>query len=285
MQLCRFGASRLGLVRDGTVHDVTPVADGLGRHGYPLPRHDLLIAALDRLRPELEAEADRVAGVPLATLELHAPVANPGKLVAAPVNYLRHLEEARTDKAIHFDTQVGEIQRVGLFLKATSSLIGPSGTVAIRFGDRRNDHEIELAAVIGRVADRVPARDALSYVAGYSIGLDMTVRGPQERSMRKSIDTFSVLGPVLVTADEFGDPAGVDLELTVNGEPRQRANTRDLVLSVPELIEFASRYYTLHPGDVIYTGTPEGVGEVRPGDVIRATVARIGTLEVKVTAL
>ena len=193
------------------------------------------------------------------------------------------MEEARTDSAIHFQNQVGEIERVGLFLKATSSLVGPSEGIALRFPDRRNDHEIELVVVIGRHADRVPASRALDHVAGYSIGLDMTVRGPEERSMRKSIDTYSVLGPMLVTRDEFGDPSGVALELTVNGEPRQAANTRDLVLSVPELIERASRYYTLQPGDLLYTGTPEGVAAVRPGDKITASIERIGSIEVAVT--
>lgn len=283
MRICRFGNDRIGLVRGDLVHDVSDVLERLGVHRYPLPRYDLLLAALDDLLPEFEAAAALVEGIPFNGLELLAPVANPGKIVAAPVNYLKHLEEARTDSAIHHQNQVGEIDRVGLFLKATSSLVGASHGVSLRFPDRRNDHEIELVAVIGRVADRVSASRALDYVAGYSIGLDMTVRGPEERSMRKSIDTYSVLGPMLVTRDEFGDPAGVALELTVNGEPRQIANTRDLVLSIPELIERASRYYTLQPGDLIYTGTPEGVAAVLPGDTITASIERIGTIEVAVT--
>jgi 2-keto-4-pentenoate hydratase/2-oxohepta-3-ene-1,7-dioic acid hydratase in catechol pathway len=284
MRICRFGSGRLGVVRDGQVHDVTHVAADLGPFHYPLPTYDVFVARLQEIRPALESAADKTPGVPIGELSLLSPVANPGKLVAAPVNYLKHLDEARSDKGIHFQNQIGEIRRVGLFLKATSSLIGQADSVALRFADRRNDHEIELAAIIGRTANRVSAGDALDYVAAYSVGLDMTVRGPEERSMRKSIDTFSVLGPIIVTADEFGDPGGVELELTVNGEVRQKANTRDLVLSVPELIEYASRYYTLHPGDVIYTGTPEGVGEVRDGDVIKATIDRIGTLEVTVSS-
>ena len=96
--------------------------------------------------------------------------------------------------------------------------------------------------------------------------------------MRKSSDTYSVLGPWLVTADELPDPSGLDMHLEVNGERRQTANTSDLILSVPKLIEFASRYYTLHPGDVIFTGTPAGVGEIVAGDTITATIERIGTL-------
>ena len=282
MKICRYGNNRLGVVRKDKVHDVTEILKTLGAHQYPLPQHDLLIAALDALCVDLDKRADDVEGTAIEQLSLLSPVANPGKIVAAPVNYLKHLEEARTDKAIHFDNQIGAIQKVGLFLKASSSMIGQGGTVKLRFPDRRTDHEIELVAIIGRIADRVNAKDALDYVAGYCVGLDMTVRGPEERSMRKSIDTFSVLGPLLVSADEFGDPSNIDLELTVNGEIRQKANTRDLVLSVPELIEYASRYYTLFPGDILFTGTPEGVAEVAAGDIIRATVDRVGTLDVSV---
>lgn len=282
MQLCRFGNDRVGVVRQQQVYDVTGVVEKLGSFSYPLPRFDILIDALERLRPALECEADRSPGQPLESLALLPPIANPGKLVAAPVNYLKHLEEVRHDSGINFQNQIDAIQRIGLFLKATSSMIGASQPVQLRFPERRNDHEIELVVVIGRTADRVSASRALEHVAGYCVGLDMTVRGPEERSMRKSLDTYSVLGPVLVTPDEFGDPCGVELELKVNGHTRQKANTRDLVLSVPELIELASRHYTLHPGDVIFTGTPEGVGEVVGGDVLSATIERLGTLEVRI---
>lgn len=282
MRLCRFEPGRLGVVRDGLVFDVTETLRALGSHAYPLPRHDLLIAGLQALRPALESAADDADGVPIETLRLLSPVANPGKLVAAPVNYIRHLEEARADSGIHFQRRVEQIHDVGLFLKATSSLVGPGESVAVRFPERRNDHELELAVVIGRTADRVPAGQALAHVAGYCIGLDMTVRGPEERSMRKSIDTYSVLGPVIVTADELGDPSALDMELTVNGEVRQKANTRDLVLSVPDLIEYASRFYTLGPGDVIFTGTPEGVAPVVPGDIIDARISGIGEMVVRV---
>ena len=112
----------------------------------------------------------------------------------------------------------------------------------------------------------------------------MTVRGKEERSFRKSIDSYTVLGPWLVTADEFGDPSDVGLSLAVNGEMRQKARTKDLVLSVPALIAFASRFYTLQPGDVLMTGTPEGVGPVQPGDVMTASVERVGTVDVAVRA-
>ena len=169
-------------------------------------------------------------------------------------------------------------------LKATSSLVGPGEGVAIRRDDRRTDHEVELAFVIGRTADRVPREDALQYVAGYTIGLDITIRGSEDRSFRKSADSYSVLGPWLVTADEIPDPGSLDVRIAVNGEVRQQSNTRHLILGVAELIELASSFYTLHPGDVIFTGTPEGVSPIEPGDRITATIDRIGTMDVAVRA-
>jgi 2,4-didehydro-3-deoxy-L-rhamnonate hydrolase len=174
------------------------------------------------------------------------------------------------------------IHQSGLFLMATSSVIGPSQEIVIRHPDRRTDHEVELAVVIGQPARNVAAKDALHLIAGYCIGLDITVRGPEERSLRKSIDTYTVLGPWLVTADEIPDPSNLDLSITVNGELRQKANTRDMILGVPELIEFASSFYTLFPGDVLLSGTPEGVGPIHAGDLLRAHIGHIGDMEVRV---
>jgi 2,4-didehydro-3-deoxy-L-rhamnonate hydrolase len=284
MRLCRFDDNRLGLVRGDEVLDVTPVIARLPAQRWPLPKGDPLIAALDELRPHIEAEARRAVARPLSQVTLLSPVANPSKIVCAPVNYKRHLEEARADAEIHHQKQVEEIQRVGLFLKATSALVGPSAGVALRYLDRRNDHEVELALVIGKAADRVKAADALQYVAAYAIGLDMTIRGPEERSLRKSGDSYCVLGPWMVTADEFTNPDRRDLSITVNGEPRQKANTKDLVLGLGTLIELASSFYTLLPGDILLSGTPEGVGPVRPGDVMDAAIDGIGAMRVEVRA-
>jgi len=284
MKLCRFDDNRLGVVVGQDVRDVTPVIARLPAQRWPLSLGDPLIAALDELRPHIEAEALRASARPLAQVKLLSPVANPSKIVAAPVNYRRHLEEARADAEIHFQKQVEEIQRVGLFLKATSALAGPSEGVALRYLDRRNDHEVELALVIGKRADRVRAADWQRFVAGYAIGLDMTIRGPEERSLRKSVDSYCVLGPWLVTADEIADPTTLDLSIAVNGEQRQKANTKDLVLGLGTLIELASSFYTLLPGDILLTGTPEGVGPVRPGDVMEAAIGSIGAMRVEVRA-
>ncbi|HXA72594.1 MAG TPA: fumarylacetoacetate hydrolase family protein [Stellaceae bacterium] len=284
MRLCRFDDDRLGLVTGEEVRDVTPVVERLPARRWPFPQGDPLIAGLDELKPAIAAEAKRAPVRPLAEVKLLSPIANPSKIVAAPVNYRRHLEEARADAQIHFQKQVEEIQKIGLFLKATSALVGPSEGVALRHLDRRNDHEVELALVIGKPADRVRAADWARYVAGYAIGLDMTIRGPEERSLRKSVDSYCVVGPWLVTADEIADPTQLTLSIAVNGEPRQKANTRDLVLGLGTLVELASSFYTLLPGDIILTGTPEGVGPVRPGDVMEAAIDGIGAMRVAVRA-
>lgn len=286
MRLCRFNDDRLGVVDGTQVRDVTAALDVLPQSRYPLPRYDLLIANLDAVKARAQALAASAPAVPLASVKLLSPVANPGKLVAAPVNYQKHLDEVRGDANLHHNNtgHTITIQSAGLFLKATSSLVGASQGVAVRMPHRRTDHEVELAFVIGKEARNVSAADALDYVAGYSIGLDITIRGSEDRSFRKSCDSYSVLGPYLVTADEIPDPGALDLEIAVNGERRQKSNTRYLILGVRELVELASSFYTLYPGDVIYTGTPEGVSPIEPGDHIVATIQKIGTLEVDVRA-
>src|SRR5688572_7290024 len=291
MKLCRFGDHRLGVVEGDHVRDVTAALDVLPEYRYPLPRHDVLIANLDQVAARaraivMQAPTRKADRVPLGELALRSPVANPGKLVAAPVNYQKHLTEVRSDAALHNNNpgHTLTIQNAGLFLKATSSLIGAGEDVVIRRDDRRTDHEVELAFVIGRTANRVSRADALKYVAGYTIGLDITIRGSEDRSFRKSADSYSVLGPWLVTADEIPDPGSLDLEIAVNGETRQKSNTKYLILGVAELIEMASSMYTLYPGDVIFTGTPDGVSPIVAGDRIVATIESIGTMHVSVRA-
>jgi 2-keto-4-pentenoate hydratase/2-oxohepta-3-ene-1,7-dioic acid hydratase in catechol pathway len=286
MKLCRFNADRLGLVEGDKVRDVTQALDALPAYRYPLPTLDPLIANLDAVRKRVLEVAPTSDILPLSTVKLLSPVANPGKVVAAPVNYQKHLDEVRVDPALHQGNKAHTtaINQIGLFLKATSSVVGPSEGVALRMLDRRNDHEVELAVVIGKTASQVRAADAIEYVAGYSIGLDITIRGAEDRSFRKSPDSYCVLGPWLVTKDEIPNPGALDLSISVNGQTRQSSNTKYMILGVPELIEFASSFYTLHPGDIVITGTPEGVSPIVPGDHIVATIERIGTMELEVRA-
>jgi 2-keto-4-pentenoate hydratase/2-oxohepta-3-ene-1,7-dioic acid hydratase in catechol pathway len=283
MKICRFNDNRLGLVSDDGVRDVSAALAKLPSSAYPFPCHDVLIASLEALKPEIERLAKSAKPVPVQSVKLLSPIANPGKIIAAPVNYKKHLEEALADKGIHHGNLVQEIHKAGMFLKATSAVVGPSEGVKLVHTDRRNDHEVELALVIGKTAKNVKAAQALEHIAGYCIGLDMTIRGPEERSLRKSPDSYCVLGPWLVTRDEVPDPGQLGVRITVNGQVKQDAHTSDLILSVAQLVEWGSAFYTLHPGDVILTGTPQGVGPVRPGDTMLATVERIGSMTVAVT--
>ncbi len=284
MRLCQFDDHRLGLVENGVVRDVTAVLDELPRQRYPFALGDALVANLPKLRERISDVARGAAAVPVGNVRLLSPVANASKIIGAPVNYQKHLAEVAADPNLHHQNKahIQAIQQSGLFLKATSSVVGASEGVVIRHAERRTDHEVELAVIIGKRATSVAREEALSLVAGYCIGLDITIRGPEERSFRKSIDTYTVLGPWLVTADELPDPSGLDLSITVNNEPRQKANTRDLILGIPELIEFASSFYTLLPGDVLMSGTPEGVGPIVPGDVMHARIEGIGEMVVQV---
>lgn len=282
MIICRFAPDRVGVVLGDAVVDVTDCLSGLPAHRYPLPRFDPMIAALEELLPLMAVAAETGEHVPLSSVTLLTPVANPGKIVGAPVNYQAHLEEAQNDAAINFGAAIPDIRKIGPFLKANSSLVGPAEGVALRHAGRRNDHEVELVAVIGKTADRVAAKDALRHVAGYAIGLDMTVRGTEERSLRKSVDSFCVVGPWMVVANALPDPGDLRLTLAVNGELRQDDRTSNLILSVAELIEFASSFYTLHPGDLLFTGTPVGVGPVDAGDVMTAWIETIGEMHVTV---
>jgi 2,4-didehydro-3-deoxy-L-rhamnonate hydrolase len=285
MKFCRYNKDRLGLVIEDEVLDVTAALAVCPPATYPFPRADFFVLHLHAIRAEVQRLIDSAAALEkhfLDTVELLSPIANPGKVVAAPVNYIRHLEEARDDQAIHHKNQIADIQRAGLFLKATSSVAGASAGVRIARDDRRNDHEIELVAVIGKAGRHIAAAMAMEYVAGYCIGLDMTVRGPEERSMRKSPDGYTVLGPYFTTADEIQDVGSLELQLTVNGQMRQRATTRDLILGLPELIEFASSFYSLLPGDILMTGTPEGVSQVFPGDRMVASISALGQMTVDI---
>jgi 2,4-diketo-3-deoxy-L-fuconate hydrolase len=284
MKLCRFEPDRLGIVRGDEVFDVTAITERLPALRWPFPLGDQFIAHLAELRADIERLADGAAPRKLADVKLLSPIANPSKIIGAPINYNDHIAEANKDQTIAHGRNLTTIGDSGMFLKATSALVGPAHGVEQIFGHRRNDHEAELTIVIGRQGKQIPRDRALDYVAGYAIGLDMTVRGPEAVCFRKSLDTYAVLGPWMVTKDEVPDPGNLDLKLWVNGELRQNSNTRHLVYDVPRLIEFTTSFYSVYPGDVIMTGTPAGVGPVKPGDVITVEIERLGRMEVPVRA-
>jgi len=282
MKICRFNGDRLGIVQDGEIVDVTRVLDLLPPQRYPLPRHDLFIEALPQLLAPLRQAMHGARRHALADVRFASPVANPGKVIGAPINYQAHVDESKSNQAIGHGRTITSIGDWGMFLKAGSALIGCDQDIVLRFPDRRNDHEVELGVVIGSTCSQVRREDAMAHVAGYTVALDMTLRGTEFQCFRKSIDTYSVLGPWMVTADEISDPDQLDLWIKVNGEMRQQSNTRHLVYDVARLIEFASSFYTLEPGDVIMTGTPEGVGPVQPGDLLEAGVAQVGELTIRI---
>ncbi len=284
MKLCRFNGGRLGVAHPerNVVVDVSAVLDRIAPQRYPLPQQDLLVASLPSLRGHIEDAERHGQSLALDSVVLDSPIANPGKIIGAPVNYADHAAEGQQDKGIAHGRQIPPIGEWGMFLKAGSSLVGFGQEIELRFADRRNDHELELGVIIGSTCRRVRRSEAMKHIAAYCIALDMTLRGPEFQCFRKSIDTYSVLGPWLVTADEIADPGALDLELKVNGVVKQRSNTRDLIYDVPRLIEFASSFYTLNPGDVIMTGTPAGVGPVKPGDSLEVWIDKIGSGTVRI---
>lgn len=288
MKICRFndnhlGDNRLGVLSGDEILDVTQALDAVPTATYPYPSGDMLIAHLDAVIQRIMDLAPGAARRKLDTVKLLSPVANPNKIIGAPVNYQKHIDEARADAAINFGSDVKSIDHYGVFLKASSSLVGPGEGVALRFTDRRNDHEAELAVIIGTTGSNIPESEALDYVAGYAIGLDMTVRGTEERSLRKSIDSYSVLGPWLVTADEIDNPDNLDFSLHVGDDLRQQANTEQLIFKTAKLIAYCASFYTLYPGDIIMTGTPAGVAAVEDGDVMHVTFEKIGTMSVPIS--
>jgi 2-keto-4-pentenoate hydratase/2-oxohepta-3-ene-1,7-dioic acid hydratase in catechol pathway len=273
MRLALFNHGRLGIVDGDELVDVTEHLAGPGPHGPAgaLHRHIERLAAGEVRTPDLTA-APRT---PLPGTALEAPLPLPGKIVGAPVNYLDHQAE------MAYPTSIADL---GVFLKANSSVIGPGQDILLPYSDRRTDQEGELGVVIGRTASHVTAEEALDHVFGYTCVLDITVRSEEDRSTRKSFDTFTPIGPWIVTADEIPEPDALDLRCDVGGRTRQRANTADLIFGVRELIAYTSSVMTLHPGDVIATGTPAGVGPLSHGDRVVVDIERVGRLEVGVDA-
>ncbi|MDS0300355.1 fumarylacetoacetate hydrolase family protein [Halogeometricum sp. S1BR25-6] len=275
MRFVRYDDGQLGLLTDdGT--GVIDLGDRLDLDG----REPLL----DYVEGDYDAEqyADEDPDHDVEDVDLLSPVGRPGKVIAAPLNYENHIEEALSDRDITTDEWFS-IKDKGYFLKAPSSVVGPDHGVELPFSDRRTDHEIELAFVMGEEAKDVDAEDAWDHIFGYTILLDISLRGDQDRSNRKSYDTFTVVGPCVVTADEIDDPQDLQMELQLNGERRQYENTGDMVYTCADVVQYASLGATLEAGDIITTGTPEGVSELSDGDTIEAEIEDVGSMTVDVT--
>jgi 2-keto-4-pentenoate hydratase/2-oxohepta-3-ene-1,7-dioic acid hydratase in catechol pathway len=217
---------------------------------------------------------------------IEAPLARPGKMLFCGVNYLGHLDE--NPNAV--------LPKVPFFFsKFASAIVGPEAPIVLPTKEGEVDYEIELAVVIGRTTRSVAVEDALDHVFGYTIANDVSARDVQFVDMQitlgKNPDTFSPLGPAIVTPDTLGDPQALALRTRVNGQERQRDTTDHMLFPVAELLAFVSRTITLDPGDIVTTGTPAGVGTFRdpplwlkPGDVVEVEVDGIGTLRNPVVA-
>ncbi|WP_221885171.1 fumarylacetoacetate hydrolase family protein [Sphingomonas sp. TF3] len=215
---------------------------------------------------------------PLAEVRLDTPVAWPNKVIAYPANYHAHIEEMKDGLVSTFKTG-GQ----GFFLKANSSLSGPADPIVLpAVVGREVHHECELAIVIGKGGRDIGRADALDHIFGYACLVDVVIRGREERVMRKSFDSFCPVGPWITTADEIADPANIALELHINGALRQSANTRDLIVDIPEMIAMASSVMTLFPGDIIATGTPAGVAPITDGDVLDIAIAGVGAMRLAI---
>jgi 2,4-didehydro-3-deoxy-L-rhamnonate hydrolase len=284
MKICRFNEDRIGIVDGEEVRDITDLAREIGIRPPERPLGDALIIALPKIAEELADSSRRFPHLPLAKVRLLSPVFLPTKIMGAGANYRAHRAEMESDPSTTHPKLPDTLSEMGLLLKASTSIVGPSQAIELRFPELRTDHEIELVAVIGRTTSQINHEAALGCVAGYCLGVDVSLRGSQFRSLRKSIDTYTVVGPWLVTADEIPDPGNLRLTLRVNGSVRQDTSTSDMINDVATLIEYASSHYTLYPGDMIFTGTPSGVARIHAGDVLQLHGEKIGSFEIQVRA-
>jgi 2-keto-4-pentenoate hydratase/2-oxohepta-3-ene-1,7-dioic acid hydratase in catechol pathway len=236
------------------------------RYGI-LDERDLVVLAGDPMYQGFETTGERV---PLADAKLLAPVIPRSKVIGVGLNYAEHASE--------MDERAGDDPVV--FLKPNTSVIGPEDPIRLPAGVGRVDHEGELAIVIGSLAKNVTREDFASVILGYTIANDVTARDLQARdgqwTRSKGFDTFCPLGPAIETEI---DPSDIRIETRVDGDLRQVGSTSEMVHDIPSLIEFISSIWTLLPGDVILTGTPAGVGEIRDGEVVEVTISGLGTLK------
>ncbi|RSL32336.1 FAA hydrolase family protein [Salibacterium salarium] len=278
MKIAIFNHNRLGIVQHQKVVDVTEVAQWNPEH--PSASFLQLMETFETQKPELQKAADQGQGQELSEVTFQSPVPSTNKIWAAPVNYKKHQDEMNKQ----FNNAPRTAADIKLFLKSPSSLSGPAEPIRLPFKERRTDHEAELGYVVGKKAKNVHSSDAKEYIFGYFALLDISIRGEEERPWRKSFDTFTPIGPWIVTADEIEDPNQLDLKLWVNDEIRQEGNTKHLIYDSFKCFEAATQNMTLHPGDIMATGTPEGVGPINEGDKVRIHVESVGEFTVDVVA-
>ncbi|MBP6012937.1 MAG: fumarylacetoacetate hydrolase family protein [Alphaproteobacteria bacterium] len=282
MKLVTFtdtAGTRVGLAVDGGIVDLKKVDPDLPRDMIGLMNQ------WQAVRGAVERAAARKADVVQSAVKLEAPVQRPGKVLAIGLNYADHIAESG---------QATPAEQVW-FTKAVTSIHAPFEPVQLPKVSMLLDYEAELVAIIGKRCKHVPKEKAHEVIFGYCAGNDVTVRDWQFKTpqwvLGKSFDTHGPIGPWIVTPDEIGDPHTLGIRAFVNGEKRQDSNTKHLVFNVFDQIAHISKAMTLEPGDVIFTGTPGGVGAalkppqfLKAGDVTRIEIDKIGAIEAVVAA-
>ncbi|MEX0730214.1 MAG: fumarylacetoacetate hydrolase family protein [Aquisalimonadaceae bacterium] len=279
MKFASFDNGHIGMIVDDELVDFTELGS-VPAGSWPPVGMVKFIADFEAIQPKLQAALTSAHRQPLAAKRLECPVQWPNKVIAFPANYHAHIEEMKQGTGL---ISAFKASGQGFFLKSNSSLGGPNDPIVLpALADREIHHECELAVIIGKGGRHISRAAAMDHVFGYACLIDVVVRGKEERVMRKSYDTFCPLGPYLVTRDEVPDHTDIDLQLTVNGEIRQQANTRDLIVDIPDMIRMASAVMTLQPGDVIASGTPSGVGPIKGGDSVTIRISGVGSMTLDV---
>ena len=291
MKICHYNNNQAGVVVGDQVFNIGDalIKAGLARQGYTMLE---IIDALANNPKAMDIARDvskSGTSVALSSTKLLAPIQNPGSLWAAAANYYAHRAEmvervGSANKAVlNKDDLMAEF-----FLKTTSSIIGPGDTIILPKISKLVDFECELCAVIGKRARKVTEDQALNYVFGYTICWDISQRDPwgkgihNTRNIRKGFDTFSALGPWIVTRDEIDEPQNLSIKVLQNGKEAMTAHTSDMICGLREHIRFLTSGLTLRPGDLITTGTPAGVSKLRDGDRLHGTIEKIGSMELYV---
>lgn len=273
MKFIRFDDNKLGLIAasGGGIIDLT---DRLG-----LTSDDPLI---EYLNEGLSASEYRDAPPDhgMDDVAINAPVRQPSKIIAAPANYVEHVGEL--EEEYRNPSRPSTVEEISYFLKSPTSLVGPTRGIELPAIDRRFDHEVELGFVMENDVKNIDYDEVWENIFGYTILLDISMRGQEDRSNRKSFDTFTPMGPYLVTRDEISDPMNLHMELRVNDETRQSDGTEKMVMDCADIVEYASIGSTIKAGDVVATGTCSGVGPIHPGDRIDCSIEEIGEMALDV---
>ncbi|HEV8019649.1 MAG TPA: fumarylacetoacetate hydrolase family protein [Candidatus Lustribacter sp.] len=276
MKIARFDGGRIGVVIADRIHDVSD-ACGVDPAEWPPMGMITTIAAFDELRPGIERALALSVGQPLSGVRLETPIPWPHKLLALPNNFRAHTMEMG-HAAEHAGTE-------GFFMKSSAALSGPAEAIVLPERPGRNFHyECELAIIVGKTGRKIALEDARDYIFGYACLIDVTMRGKEERVMRKSFDTFCPVGPWITTADEVGATDDIVLRLWVNGKLKQEAPVSDMVVGISEAVVLCSSVTTLQPGDIIAGGTMSGVGPIVPGDTVRIAIEKVGEMTIPVVA-